>query len=112
MKRRTTVLVSFVGLCAVAQQATEPQLRLRILVDKEEYSLKEKVTVKAELTNITSKTLASLYQTGTVRRQGPDLLLQRVNPPAANRSATSLFVMLTAEAHLARHWILKLENAG
>ncbi len=57
MKLPTSLLASLVGLCAVAQQAAEPQLKLRILVDKEDYSLKEKVTVRAELTNITSKTV-------------------------------------------------------
>ena len=57
MKLPTSLLASLVGLCAVAQQAAEPQLKLRILVDKQDYTLKEKVTVRAELTNITSKTL-------------------------------------------------------
>ena len=57
MKRPTSLFVLSVGLCVMAQQATEPQLKLRIIVGKEDYSLKEKVTVKAELTNLTSKTL-------------------------------------------------------
>jgi hypothetical protein len=57
MKLPPSLFALLVGLCAVAQQATEPQVKLRILVDKEDYSLKEKVTVRAELTNITSKTL-------------------------------------------------------
>ena len=57
MKLPTTLLVLLIGLCAVAQQAPEPQLKLRILVNKEDYSLNENVTVKAELTNLTSKTL-------------------------------------------------------
>src|SRR5262249_54575770 len=45
------------GALAFPQQAAKPQLRLRLLVDKETYSLKEKVIARAELTNLTSNSL-------------------------------------------------------
>lgn len=41
----------------LAQQSSRPQLKLRIVVDKEIYALHERVMVKSELTNLTSKTL-------------------------------------------------------
>jgi len=49
--------MSIMVVCMLAQQGTRPQLRLRIVVDKEVYALNERVMVKSELTNLTSKTL-------------------------------------------------------
>ena len=43
--------------CALAQQTARPQLKLRIANDKESYALKETLVIKAELTNLTSRTL-------------------------------------------------------
>jgi hypothetical protein len=50
-------VVSFSGTCLSAQQATHPELALKIVVDKDSYTLKEEPIVKAELKNLTSKTL-------------------------------------------------------
>ena len=41
----------------LAEQSSRPQLKLRIVVDKATYALHERVMVKSELTNLTSKTL-------------------------------------------------------
>jgi hypothetical protein len=49
--------MSFLVVCMSAQQSSRPQLKLRIVVDKEIYALNERVVVKSELTNLTSKTL-------------------------------------------------------
>jgi hypothetical protein len=58
MNTRTILaLLLFLGLCTFAQQPAQPQLKLRIVVDKDVYTLKERLLVKAELTNLTSKTL-------------------------------------------------------
>ena len=57
MKLRISLLFSLVGVSVLAQHAAEPQLKVRILLDKNSYSPEEKVIVKAELTNATSKTL-------------------------------------------------------
>jgi hypothetical protein len=58
MRMRTIVAtLSLFALCALAQQATSPALRVRIIVDKDTFVVGEKVFVKTELTNLTSKTL-------------------------------------------------------
>jgi hypothetical protein len=58
MKTRTLLaLLSFLGVCMFAQQPAQPQLKLRIVADKDIYTLNERVIVKAEFTNLTSKTL-------------------------------------------------------
>ena len=57
MKLLVLALPCFLGALAFPQQAAKPQLRLRLLVDKETYSLKERVIARAELTNLTSNTL-------------------------------------------------------
>jgi hypothetical protein len=58
MKVRTVlVFISFLGVCTFAQQPAHPQLKLRIVVDKDNYALNERVLVEAELTNLTSTTL-------------------------------------------------------
>jgi hypothetical protein len=58
MRTRTLLaLPLFLGVCTFAQQPTPPQLKLRIVVDKDIYTLNEQVMVKAEFTNLTSKTL-------------------------------------------------------
>jgi hypothetical protein len=49
--------ISVLVVCMLAQQSSRPQLKLRIIVDKEIYALHERVMVKSELTNLTSKTL-------------------------------------------------------
>jgi hypothetical protein len=51
------VSISVLVVCMLAQQTSRRQLKLRIVVDKELYALKERVLVKSELTNLTSKTL-------------------------------------------------------
>jgi hypothetical protein len=51
------VSLSVLVVCMLAQQSSRPQLKLRIVVDKEVYALHERVMVKSELTNLTSKTL-------------------------------------------------------
>jgi len=50
-------LVTILGLCAVAQEARPPEVRLRIVLEKNEYALNDQVLARAELTNLTSKTL-------------------------------------------------------
>jgi len=58
MRMRTIVaLVLFVGVGTFAQQTTAPQLKLRIIADRDAYFVGEKVFVKTELMNLTSKTL-------------------------------------------------------
>jgi hypothetical protein len=57
MKVRTVFSLIAVSVCVVAQEGAAPQLTLKIVVDKDSYVLKEKVIVKAELTNLTSETL-------------------------------------------------------
>src|SRR5579871_2466382 len=49
--------ISVLIVCMLAQQSSRPQLKLRIVVDKDIYSLNDRVMVKSELTNLTSKTL-------------------------------------------------------
>jgi hypothetical protein len=49
--------ISVLVVCMLAQQSSRPQLKLRIIVDKEIYALHERVMVKSELTNLTTKTL-------------------------------------------------------
>lgn len=51
------VSMSVLVVCLLAQQSSRPQLKLRIVVVKEIYALDERVMVKSELTNLTSKTL-------------------------------------------------------
>jgi hypothetical protein len=58
MNTRTLIaLVFFLGVCTFAQQPEQPQLKVRIVADKEIYTLNERVMVKVEFTNLTSKTL-------------------------------------------------------
>jgi hypothetical protein len=58
VKARTIfVLLTVCGIYTVAQQPAKRQLSLRIITDKDSYALKENIVVKAELTNLTSKTL-------------------------------------------------------
>jgi len=45
------------AVCTLAQQTEAPQLKLRIVTEKDTYTLNERVMVKSELTNLTSKTL-------------------------------------------------------
>ena len=54
---RTIAFLSSFGAVTSGQRAMRPELKLRITSDKETYSLKEKVIVRAELTNLTSQTL-------------------------------------------------------
>ena len=51
------VSISVLAVCMLAEQSSRPQLKLRIVVDKATYALHERVMVKSELTNLTSKTL-------------------------------------------------------
>jgi len=44
-------------VCTLAQQTERPQLKLRIVTGKDIYTLNERVMLKSELTNLTSKTL-------------------------------------------------------
>lgn len=53
----TLALVSFLGIGGFAQQTSRPELKLRIVVEKDTYTLNERVTVKSEFTNLTSKTI-------------------------------------------------------
>lgn len=55
--RRVLALLLALASCGVAQDATTPQLKLRIVVPKKVYSVDEKLTVTAELNNATSETL-------------------------------------------------------
>jgi len=58
MKLRTVLaFISLLGVCTFAQQPVHAQLKLRIVADKDIYTLNERVLVKAELTNLTSTTL-------------------------------------------------------
>jgi len=58
MKSWTTLaLGSSLAVCALAQQTERPQLRLRIVLQKRTYALNERLMVKSELTNLTSRTL-------------------------------------------------------
>jgi hypothetical protein len=57
---RITIFVAVVlslGVCALAQETASPQLQLRIISNKDIYTLNEKVMVKGEFTNLTSKML-------------------------------------------------------
>jgi hypothetical protein len=58
MKTWTAIVFVYVlAVYMVAQQGKRPQLKIRIVVDKDSYALHERVMVKSELTNLTSKTL-------------------------------------------------------
>src|SRR5579871_2631275 len=45
------------AICTLAQKTEAPQLKLRLVTEKDIYALNERVMVKSELTNLTSKTL-------------------------------------------------------
>jgi hypothetical protein len=45
------------AVCTLAQKTEAPQLKLRLVTEKDSYTLNERVMVKSELTNLTSKTL-------------------------------------------------------
>ena len=58
MKTWTTLaLGSTLAVGVLAQQTERPQLMLRVLTEKDVYTLNERVVVKSELTNLTSRTL-------------------------------------------------------
>ncbi len=58
MKSRAILaLASLVGISVFAQQTPKAQMKLRILIEKNIYALNERVIVKSEFTNLTSKTL-------------------------------------------------------
>lgn len=50
-------LTSCLGVCVLAQKVKPPQLKLQIITEKDTYALNERVIVKSEITNLTSKTL-------------------------------------------------------
>jgi hypothetical protein len=57
--KTSTLLVAgpVLAVCTLAQPTEAPQLKLRIMVEKDKYTVGERVMVKSELTNLTSKTL-------------------------------------------------------
>ena len=58
MKTRTHLaLLSFLGVCTFAQPPAPPQLKLRIIPDKDVFRVDERVMVRVEFTNLTKKTL-------------------------------------------------------
>jgi hypothetical protein len=58
VKTWTVLLAALVlAVCTLAQKTEAPQLKLRLVTEKDLYTLNERVMVKSELTNLTSKTL-------------------------------------------------------
>ena len=75
MKIWTVLAVgSVLAVCTLAQPTERRQLELRIVAEKDVYTLNERVMVKSELTNLTSKPSASQYQIKTARPLESDQL--------------------------------------
>lgn len=74
-------LMFYLGAYALAQETRSPQLKLRILVDKDVYALNEHVLVRSELTNLTQKTLC--FPVPDQKCQAPEIgsLLTMGEPP-------------------------------
>src|SRR5215469_7445676 len=55
--RLASACIFFLSVSMLAQQNARPQMKVRIVADKDVYTVNERVMVKSELTNLTSKTL-------------------------------------------------------
>ena len=119
MKTWTTLaLGSTLAVGVLAQQTERPQLMLRVLTEKDVYTLNERVVVKSELTNLTTRTLCFPVPDQECETTSTGWVVATLEP--SNSGEKDSFICHTdsrgverskLESDIKNHWVMLSPNA-
>jgi hypothetical protein len=119
MKTWTTLVLGYtLAVGVLAQQTERPQLKVRLLTEKDVYTLNERVVVKSELTNLTSRTLCFPVPDQECETTSTGWVIATLEP--SNSDERDSFICHTdgrgaerakLESDIKNHWVMLAPNA-